>query len=159
MEDALPKSTPEAPVGMFEAKCDEKGRLKLPVRFAVYLKSLDERFFITTLDIRTARIYPENVWKSNQNYFNNPGSDTELMEDVAFIANLYGDISTMDEHGRILLPSELRRKLEFERQSVWLSPFRGHIKIYGRRIYEEMMQRASVGIVDKARVLDSKGFL
>ena len=145
-------------MGIFEAKCDDKGRLKLPVRFAVFLKSLDERFFITTLDLRTARIYPEKVWLDNQKFFENPGADSELAEDVAFIANLYGDFSTMDEHGRILVPSELRRKMGFEKASVWLNPYRGHIKIYGRNIYEEMTQRAMVNIVDKAKALDGKGF-
>ena len=65
----------------------------------------------------------------------------------------------MDEHGRILVPTELRRKLEYERQPVWLNPHRGHIKIYGRKIYDEMMQRASVKLVDKAKVFDAKGFM
>lgn len=144
---------------MFEAKCDEKGRLKLPVRFAVYLKSLDERFFITTLDLQTARIYPEKVWKSNQIFFNSPGSDPKEAEDLAFIANTYGDFSTMDESGRILIPTELRRALEYEKQPVWLSPFRGHIKIFGRKVHEAMMRRALENLAGKALGLDGRGFL
>jgi DNA-binding transcriptional regulator/RsmH inhibitor MraZ len=160
VDDATQEPTsPEAPAGIFEAKCDEKGRLKLPVRFAVYLKSLDQRFFITTLDTKIARIYPESVWKSNQIYFNNAGADSESAEDVSFIANLYGDFSTIDESGRILVPSELRRMLEFERQPVWLNPYRGHIRIYGKNVYTEMMQRARINIAAKAKVFDDKGFM
>jgi DNA-binding transcriptional regulator/RsmH inhibitor MraZ len=158
VEESPQKSlSPEPPVGIFEAKCDEKGRLKLPVRFATYLKTLDERFFITTLDLRTARIYPEKVWLGNSIYFTSPGEDAELTEDVSFIANLYGDFTTMDEHGRILLPTELRRTLEYEKQPVWLNPHRGHIKIFGKAVFEEMKQRAMVNLLDKAKALDRKG--
>jgi MraZ protein len=149
----------EPPLGIFEAKCDDKGRLKLPVRFAMFLKHLDvSRVFITTIDLRSARIYPEKVWESNQNFFNEPGDDTELAEDISFIANLYGDFSTLDEHGRVLVPTNLRRKLEFEKQSVWLENYRGHINVHPRKVYEERMARALVGIGDKAKVLDRKGF-
>ncbi len=150
---------PEAPVGIFEAKCDDKGRVKLPVRFAVYLKSLDIRFFITTIDKRIARIYPESVWKSNQNFFNNAGADSELAEHVSLVANRYGDFSTIDESGRILVPTELRRMLEFERQSVWLHPYRGHIRIYGKSVFAEMTQVAESNIAAKAKVFDAKGFM
>lgn len=149
---------PESLGGIFEAKCDDKGRLKLPVRFATYLKSVDERFFITTLDLKSARIYPEKVWVSNKIYFEDAGEHAEMAEDVALIANLYGDFSSMDEHGRILVPTDLRRQLGFEKAPVWLSPFRGHIKVYGKPVFDEMKQRALVGLVDKAKAFDRMGF-
>jgi DNA-binding transcriptional regulator/RsmH inhibitor MraZ len=149
----------EPPLGIFEAKCDDKGRLKLPVRFAMFLKHSDvSRVFITTIDMRSARIYPEKVWESNQNYFDAPGEDTEAAEDIAFIANLYGDFSTLDEHGRVLVPTNLRRKLEIEKQSVWLDHYRGHINVHPRKVYDERMARAMVSIGDKAKAFDRKGF-
>jgi DNA-binding transcriptional regulator/RsmH inhibitor MraZ len=159
LEQPEKTNPPEAPVGIFEAKCDEKGRVKLPVRFAVYLKSLDNRFFITTLDTKVARIYPESVWKSNQIYFNNAGPDSHNAADVSFIANLYGDFSTIDESGRILVPTELRRKLEFEKQSVWLNPHRGHIQILNKAVYAAKLQRAMIEIENKANAIEEKGFL
>jgi DNA-binding transcriptional regulator/RsmH inhibitor MraZ len=149
----------EPPVGIFEAKCDDKGRVKLPVRFAMFLKHSDvARVFITTIDLRSARIYPEKVWESNQIFFNEPGEDSEMAEDISFIANLYGDFSSVDEHGRVLVPTNLRRKLELEKQSVWLDHFRGHINVYPKKVYEERMQRALASIADKARAFDKKGF-
>ncbi len=160
MEDASQiTAVIEPPLGIFEAKCDDKGRLKLPVRFAMFLKhSGVARVFITTIDLRSARIYPEKVWESNQNFFDEPGEDTELAEDISFIANLYGDFSTLDEHGRVLVPTNLRRKLEFEKQSVWLENYRGHINVHPRKVYDERMARALVGVADNAKVLDRKGF-
>src|SRR5579872_5041796 len=111
----------EPPLGIFQAKCDEKGRMKLPSEFATYLKALSvDKIFITTVDLRLARLYPKPVWQSNINLFDAGGDDAEIAEDVAFIANLYGAYSEIDEVGRILFPTELRRKLEFEKQPVWL---------------------------------------
>jgi len=160
VENASPALlSPEPPAGIFDAKCDEKGRLKLPVRFAAYLKANDVgRVFITTTDLRIARIYPEKVWQSNQNFFNQPGEDADTAEDLAFITNLYGDFSTMDEHGRVLIPTQLRRELELEKQTVWLDVFRGHINVYPKKIYDERRQRALVGLAEKSKAFERKGF-
>jgi MraZ protein len=151
-------STVEAPLGIFQAKCDDKGRLKLPAAFATYLKSLVvEKVFITTLDERIARIYPKPVWEINQNLFDSAGEDAEIAEDVAFVANLYGGYSEIDDAGRVLVPTELRRKLEFESQPVWLDFYRGRINVFGKKIYDERMQRAKVGLADKVKALEKKG--
>ncbi len=159
MEPSVQISTVEPPLGIFQAKCDEKGRLKLPAEFATYLKALSvEKVFITTVDLRLARIYPKPVWESNLNLFEGAGDDAEIAEDVAFIANLYGAYSEIDDVGRVFMPTELRRKLDFEKQPVWLDFYRGRINVFGKNIYEERMQRALVGLTDKVKALEKKGF-
>ena len=151
-------STVDPPLGIFQAKCDEKGRLKLPADFATYLKALSvEKVFITTVDMRLARIYPKPVWESNLNLFDSAGDDAEIAEDVAFIANLYGGYSEIDDVGRVLMPTDLRRKLDFEKQPVWLDFYRGRINVFGKNIYEERLQRATVGLADKVKALEKKG--
>src|SRR5271166_6726102 len=103
----------EPPLGIFQARCDDKGRLKLPANFFEYLKALSvDKVFITTVDMKLARIYPRKVWESNQNLFATAGENAEIAEDVAFIADLYGADSEIDAQGRILVPTELRRALE-----------------------------------------------
>ena len=149
----------EPPLGIFTAKCDEKGRLKLPAEFVAYLKTLDvEKVFITTVDMKIARIYPKRTWESNQNLFENAGDDAEIAEDVAFIANLYGASSEIDGNGRVLVPTDLRRKLELESQTVWLDYYNGAINAFGKSVYEERMQRATVNLPDKVKALRKKGF-
>src|SRR5271154_4626157 len=144
----------EPPLGIFSAKCDEKGRLKLPAEFVAYLKSLEvDKVFITTVDMKMARIYPKLAWESNQNLFENAGEDAEIAEDVAFIANLYGGSSEIDANGRILLPTELRRKLELEGQTVWLDYYNAAINAFGRTVYDERMERATVNLGDKLKAL------
>jgi MraZ protein len=56
----------EPPLGMYPARVDEKGRLKLPADFQQYFADLGERkFFITSLVRRIAQIYPISVWRQN----------------------------------------------------------------------------------------------
>jgi MraZ protein len=147
------------PLGIFQAKCDEKGRLKLPSEFATYLKALGvAKVFITTVDLKLIRIYSETLWESNQNLFENAGDNAEIAQDVAFIANLYGAYSDIDDNGRVLIPTELRRKLEIEAQPVWLDIYNGRINVFGKKVYDERMQRALVHLGDKVIALEKKGF-
>ena len=149
----------EPPLGIFTAKCDEKGRLKLPAEFVAYLKAVGvDKVFITTVDMRLARIYPKTTWGSNQNLFANAGDDAEIAEDVAFIANLYGAYSEIDANGRILIPTELRRKLELESQTVWLDYYNGRINAFGKKVFDERNQRAMANLAEKVKALEKKGF-
>lgn len=151
--------SPEAPLGISQAKCDDKGRLKLPADFATYLKALGvEKVFITTVDLKLVRIYSKTLWESNQNLFSIAGDDAEIAQDVAFIANLFGGYSDIDDNGRVLIPTELRRKLELEGQTVWLDFYNGRINVFGKKVYDERMQRAMVNLGDKVKTLEKKGF-
>jgi DNA-binding transcriptional regulator/RsmH inhibitor MraZ len=148
----------EPPLGIFTAKCDEKGRLKLPAEFVAYLKALGEdTVFITTLDMKLARIYPKGTWQHNQNLLENAGDDAEIAEDVGFLVNHYGAAAEIDGNGRVLLPTNLRRELELENQTVWLDYFNGGFNAFGKKIFDERMNRATVNLGDKVKALRKKG--
>jgi MraZ protein len=148
----------EPPLGIFQARCDDKGRLKLPTNFVEYLKALGvEKVFITSVDMKLARIYPRSVWESNQNLFAGAGDDAEIAEDVALIANLYGADSEIDAQGRVLIPTDLRRMLEIEAAPVWIDCYNGRINVVGKNVHEERVQRAKVNLADKVKKLEKKG--
>jgi MraZ protein len=149
----------EPPLGIFQARCDDKGRLKLPTNFLEYLKALGvEKVFITSVDMKLARIYPRKVWESNQNLFESAGEDAEIAQDVALIANLYGADSDIDAQGRVLIPTDLRRMLEIEAAPVWLDFYNGRINVVSKSAHEERVQRAKVNLADKVKALEKKGF-
>jgi len=159
MEDVAQNSAVEVPSGIFTAKCDDKGRMKLPSEYLTYLKGLNvDKLFITTVDMRSARLYPKPVWQSNQNLFDNAGEDSEIAEDVAFVMNLYGAYSEIDDAGRVLFPTELRRKLELEKQTVWMDFYRGRINAFGKAVYDERLNRATANLDQKVKTLEKKGF-
>ena len=158
--DEKPNTTPvDPPHGFYPARVDEKGRLKLPSAFQQYLKDLGEvKVFVTTLDVSTVRIYPTSVWKANLKFLEELASeDPEKAENVAFLANHFGADSEIDTQGRILVPQELRRKLNLENQPVWLQAYKGRISGYGKAQYEERMARAMADPVGNVRALEAKG--
>lgn len=137
---------------------DRKGRLTLPSVFQQYLRDLGEhRVFITTLDKRTARIYPMSVWKDNEKFFEEYTEDPQAAEDTAFTAYDMGDDGEPDAEGRLLLPQQLRRTLGLESQPVWLHCYKGRINVYSGEVYEAMKGRAAEGRMDKLRTLEQKG--
>lgn len=148
----------EPPRGIYPARVDEKGRLKLPAVFQQYLTDLGEkRVFVTSLDVRIARIYPISVWKENEILFDTATEDPEAAEDVKFIANDLGADSEIDGQGRVLVPQELRRMLTLENQPVWIECQKGRMNVYGKEVYEDRKRRAYENAADKLRALEKKG--
>lgn len=153
------KTTPvEPPRGIHDARVDEKGRLKLPGNFQDFLNGLGEKkVFITSLDSRTARIYPTSVWKENEKLLAESTDDPESAEDIAFMANELGDDSELDAQGRVLINTKLRRLLSLESQPVWLECYQGGINIYNKEVYEERQRRSRENLAAKLAAFKKKG--
>ncbi len=150
----------EPPRGTFQARCDEKGRLKLPATFKRFLERLGENVvFCTTMDKRIARIYPISIWKKNELFFQSFQTNPRAAADVSLIANHYGADSELDGQGRILLPPALRRELNLENEAVWMEHFRGRFNVYSDALYQERLGNATEGLSDKLDVLEQGGLL
>jgi len=136
----------EAPRGIYPARVDDKGRLKLPVPFQQYLSALPEKkLFATSLDRATARIYPIAVWRETENALRGArGEDASRARRVYFSAMELGADSELDGQGRVLLPPELRRTLGIENQGVHVLADRGRIDILSQAQFEER-RRAAAG--------------
>jgi MraZ protein len=129
----------EPPRGMYPGRIDEKGRLKLPSAFQQYFAALRERkLFVTSLDHRTAQIYPMQVWRGNEKFF--LGAETE-----------------MDGQGRISFSVELRRDLGIEDKPVRLYAYRGRIEVLSEEIYEQRKREAAKTTTDDVRTLEAAG--
>lgn len=148
----------EAPRGFLSARVDEKGRLKLPAAIVEYVAALgDQRVFVTTVNGSTARIYPISVWRQNEILLEQGGDDTELKEDVAFVAYHFGADSDVDAQGRVLVPTELRRALKLEGEQVHLRCFKQRIEVIGNDVYEQRFSKAMAGLGGKVQDLEKKG--
>jgi MraZ protein len=156
--DGQPRSVNDPPRGLFTAKVDDKGRLKLPVSIQQYLSSFGEdNVFITSLDARTGRIYPISVWKDNEKLFLQPTEHPEEAEDISTLADIYGGDSAIDAQGRVLIPAELRGLLGIEGQQVWLGCFKGRVNIFSADVLEQRKQRALENTQEKLRNLEKRG--
>jgi MraZ protein len=143
---------------MYPGRLDDKGRVKLPADFQQYFGVLGaKRFFVTSLDRRIAQIYPISVWKENEKFFASYRQDPRTARNVAFNAADLGAEAEMDNQGRILFSTELRRELGIENQPVRLFAYRGRIEVLSEKIYEERKREASQTATDDVAKLEAAG--
>jgi MraZ protein len=148
----------EPPLGMYAARVDEKGRIKLPSDFQQFFADLGERkFFITSLDRRIAQIYPISVWRENEKFLAGYRDDPRTARNVAFNAADLGGQAEIDGQGRLLVPAELRRELAIENQPVRLYAYHERIEVLSDRIYEERKREAMQTAADDVTKLEAAG--
>jgi MraZ protein len=150
----------EPPNGMYPARVDDKGRLKLPVGFQQYLGALTEKkLFVTSLDRRIGHIYPIENWRANKKFLFDYRENPKAAGRIAFNAQDLGADSEMDSQGRVLLPPEMRRELGIENQSVRLFANRGRIEILSEAIYEERKRQAAESAEADLETLERAGLI
>jgi MraZ protein len=158
VETAVQPGPVEHPRGIYPGRVDEKGRLKLPAAFQQYLTDLGAtKVFITSFDVRIARIYPLPVWKEIEELLKNPGEDADDAEDLWFTAMDLGADAEMDAQGRLLISPELRRALTIENAPVYLEHYKGHINVFGQEIYNERKERAAKSRGDALKKFERRG--
>jgi MraZ protein len=159
--DEKPQTTPvEPPRGFFSAHVDDKGRLKLPVELQQYFSAIgDEKYFVTSVDDRIARIYPISVWKGNEKIHEALATeDPDAAEALAFVSNDYGAEAKVDPQGRMTLPTDLRRALALEDQEVRLVCSQSVVDIYSKAEYEARKHKAKDSLAEKLKTAKLKGF-
>jgi MraZ protein len=148
----------DPPQGMYPARLDDKGRLKLPSAFQQYFAALPERkLFVTSINRRTAQVYPIKAWRDNIHFLQEHHEHAKAARSVAFNAADLGAESEMDAQGRILFSPELRRELSMENQPVRLFAYRGRIEILNEATYEKMKLEASEVTPDDLIALEAAG--
>jgi MraZ protein len=146
---------PEPPRGIYPARVDDKGRLKLPVNFERFLNG--QKLFVTTWDERIAKIFPLPVWQQNERLLFQETEDPEAAEDLSFIANKYGADAEVDGQGRVLMPTDLRRELGIENAPVYIHYFDEAVNGYSKAIYDERERRARENKDEKLKAFRRKG--
>ncbi len=143
---------------MFPGRLDDKGRIKMPAAFQQYIAALPEKkLFVTSLDRRIAQIYPMDVWRQNEKFFQTYREYPKVAKKIAFNAADLGAEAEMDAQGRITFPPELRRELGMEDQPVRLYAYKGRIEVLSERIYEERKREAIETGPDDVENLESAG--
>jgi MraZ protein len=143
---------------MYPGRLDDKGRCKMPAAFQQFLGALTEKkLFVTSLDRRIAQIYPIEVWRQNEKFFESYRENPGLAKRIAFNAADLGAEAEMDAQGRITFPPELRRELELEDQTIRLFAYKGRIEVLSEKIYEERKREALATDPKDVETLESAG--
>lgn len=129
------------PLGTYTSRVDDKGRLKLPVDFERYLRSIStdasDVLFITSFDGKYARIYSSSVWEAQLPVLEAADVDAETGSQLLMEANHYGANSSIDNQGRLLIPPDLRKEMEVENQPVRLFCMRKHVAVLSETEYQK----------------------
>jgi DNA-binding transcriptional regulator/RsmH inhibitor MraZ len=159
MIDALKGSANRQPLGNFETRCDEKGRVRLPADWLHFFthELKDNRVFCTSLDGSIVRIYPESIWRYNLALFEDLSDQSEEVEHLLTLANHYGVDSDLDSTGRILIKSELRSELALVGDSIVGTGKKGVIHVYRKTDYSNLIASAKSAAPDVIRNLTRLG--
>ncbi|MGB7761547.1 MAG: hypothetical protein WBL61_17075 [Bryobacteraceae bacterium] len=132
----------------------------MPATFQQYFNALREKtLFVTSLDRRTAQIYPISVWRQNEKFFADYREDTKKARQAAFNAADLGAETEMDGQGRILFSPELRRELGIENATVRLFAYRGRIEVLSEKTYEDRKREASETAPEDVATLEAAGLV
>jgi MraZ protein len=99
--------------GNAPATIDDKGRLKVPAMFRTEIEdSWGSDFYITSLTGESVRIYPLPVWQDIEQRLAKLPSFNPTKKKFLDRANFYGQLTSMDKSGRILIPTLLRESAQ-----------------------------------------------
>jgi len=133
----------ELPRGMYSGRLDDKGRLKLPADFHNHFRALQEqKVFVTSLDRKTAAIYPLYKWREVESFLDSYHEDPQAVMNVAFISAELGSEAEPDAQGRILFSQELRKELGLEDQPLKLWARNGHVEILSEETFKQKQEQS-----------------
>lgn len=95
--------------GNYQAKVDEKGRLKIPAAFlSVLEESYGAEVFVTSLNGDFVRLYPFEEWSKIEERLARLPSSNRLKRKYLNRTNYFGQAVSLDKQGRVLIPAVLR---------------------------------------------------
>ena len=115
--------------GNHPTRVDEKGRLKIPAEFK---RELDEKygqqFYITSLDGKSAWIYPFEEWSQIEQRLLKSSSFNPTKKKFLDRTSYYGQMVEIDGQGRLLMPQLLRES----------GDIKGEVAVVGMQTYLEV---------------------
>ena len=149
----------EPPRGLYPARVDEKGRLKLPVEFQRYLAGLPEKkLFATSTDRRMASVYPIGIWRENEKLLASFRDNPKASKRLWFTINELGSETEMDGQGRVQISPELRRDLGIENQPVKVLVVNGAIQVMSEETFKAQRAEAAQSSEDDLEIMQRAGF-
>lgn len=148
--------------GHWNARLDDKGRMKLAAEILAYFdKEADKRVFLTSVYDDIISIYPNRVWQQNLRVMAQvaEGEDPDFSESLEFLANSSGGNSEIDSQGRLLIPADIRAASLLDDQQLILVPAKERIDIYTVSQFEERRKRAQEQLADARKALQRRGLV
>jgi len=101
-------------LGNYQARVDEKGRLKIPAAFLEELREHGNQFFVTSENGDFVRIYPMRYWRGIEEKLAKLSSHNKTRQKFLARMNYYGQIVEVDGQGRLLIQPILREAAQMK---------------------------------------------
>jgi len=119
--------------GNAPATIDEKGRLKIP---SIFRADIDESwgsgFYVAALSCRSVLVYPLPVWQEIEERLAKLPSLNPTKKKFLDRTNYYGQLTSTDKSGRILIPPLLRESAEMTGEVAVLG-YLDHLDVWNHK--------------------------
>ncbi|MBM3786384.1 MAG: hypothetical protein FJW30_18650 [Acidobacteria bacterium] len=157
--DIIGNTWQRQPLGTFETRCDDKGRIRLPSDWLHFFQHdlKDTRIFCTSLDAKVLRIYPESIWRGNLALLDMQTEHAQFSEAIQTVADHYGVSSVLDSNGRILVKTELREAMGLLGELVIGTGRRGVVHVHKKAEHAQLLASATLASADAIATLTRLG--
>lgn len=146
--------------GNSPATVDEKGRLKLPSAFKADLEAFatgegggTSRHYLTSLDGKSARLYPLPVWEAIETRLANVPGTNPAKRRFLEVTAYYGSEVEPDAQGRFVIPPILREAAQLLGEVAILGQM-DHLAIWNRGGFERRLTAEPMTTDDLAQLAE-----
>ncbi len=119
--------------GNAPATIDEKGRLKIPSTFRAYIEeSWGSDFYVTSLSGESVLIYPLPVWQEIEERLAKLPSFNPTKKKFLDRTNFFGQVTSADKSGRVLIPALLRESAQMAGEVAVLG-YLDHLDVWNHK--------------------------
>jgi MraZ protein len=135
--------------GNHPASVDEKGRLKIPAGF---LQLIETNFgldvFVTSLRGDNVRIYPMDVWTEFERKLGAMPDFHPTKQKLLKRVHFYGQASTLDKQGRLVIPAHLRESAQMK-GNVDVLGMQDRLDVWNHQVLKEQLDGEPFGEEDE----------
>jgi MraZ protein len=146
--------------GNSPATVDEKGRLKLPSTFKADLDTFSKgegggnsRHYLTSLDGRSARLYPMPVWEAIEARLEQVPSANPAKRRFLEVTAYYGSEVEPDAQGRFVIPPILREAAQLTGEVAILGQL-DHLALWNKGGFERRLAAEPLTSDDLAQLAE-----
>jgi len=146
--------------GNSPATVDDKGRLKLPSTFKADLETFAKgegsgsaRHYLTSLDGRSARLYPLPVWEAIEARLEQLPSTSPAKRKFLEVTAYYGSEVEPDAQGRFVIPPILREAAQLMGEVAILGQL-DHLALWNKGAFERRLVAEPLGTDDLAQLAE-----
>ena len=146
--------------GNSPATVDEKGRLKLPSSFKAELETFAQgegggalRHYLTSLDGRSARLYPMPIWEAIEARLAALPSTSPAKRKFLETTAYFGSEVEPDTQGRFVIPPILREAAQLTGEVAVLGQM-DHLALWNKAGFERRLAAEPLGADDLAQLAD-----